>query len=44
LLKRQLDRVRNGLDPINTFRDPAQNASIPLPTERIKHGITTRPS
>ena len=31
LLQEQLKRVEAGLDPINVFRDPAQNACIDLP-------------
>jgi 5,5'-dehydrodivanillate O-demethylase oxygenase subunit len=31
LLQQQLERVEAGLDPINVFRDPAQNESIELP-------------
>jgi 5,5'-dehydrodivanillate O-demethylase len=31
LLQAQLKRVEDGLDPINVFRDPAQNVQIDLP-------------
>ncbi len=43
LLKRQLERIQAGLDPMNTFREAEKNTSIPLPTERVKHGIVHRP-
>jgi 5,5'-dehydrodivanillate O-demethylase len=31
LLKREMEKVQAGHDPINTFRDPAQNVCIDLP-------------
>lgn len=43
MLKQQLDRMRDGLDPMNTFRDLQSNVSISLPVERIKHGLARRP-
>jgi 5,5'-dehydrodivanillate O-demethylase len=32
LIREQLDRVERGLDPINVFRNPAENVQIDLPT------------
>ncbi len=36
MLKREVDKVENGLDPIATVRDPAQNVRIELPLEHGK--------
>jgi hypothetical protein len=36
LLKQQADVVADGGDPMNTFRDPVTNQSIPLPLEHVK--------
>ncbi|MDQ6681491.1 MAG: aromatic ring-hydroxylating dioxygenase subunit alpha, partial [Pseudomonadota bacterium] len=37
VLKREMKKVQDGLDPMGVLRDPARNASIELPTERKKH-------
>ncbi len=37
VLKREMDKVRQGLDPIGVLRDPARNGRIDLPTETKKH-------
>ncbi len=34
LLKQQIEAVQQGREPMNVFRDPAQNACIELPQER----------
>jgi 5,5'-dehydrodivanillate O-demethylase len=36
MLKREVDKVEQGLDPIATVRDPAQNTVIDLPLEHGK--------
>jgi 5,5'-dehydrodivanillate O-demethylase len=36
LLKDSLDKVARGEDPMNVFRDPAQNVCIELPVEQAK--------
>jgi 5,5'-dehydrodivanillate O-demethylase oxygenase subunit len=38
LLQENLDRVQRGEDPMNVFRDPAQNVCLELPVERAKFG------
>jgi 5,5'-dehydrodivanillate O-demethylase len=38
MLKEQLDRVEQGLDPIGTVRDPQHNRCIELPMEKNKYG------
>lgn len=43
LLKRELDKVQQGDEPMNVFRDPAKNVCIDFPRERIKHLQFTRP-
>ncbi|MEK7216904.1 MAG: hypothetical protein AAB289_15065, partial [Chloroflexota bacterium] len=40
-LKQQLDRLQNGLDPMNVFRDPS--VPIRLPVEVVKVGGKQRP-
>ena len=37
MLRREIKKVEEGIDPMFTFRDPAQNARIDLPNEREKH-------
>ena len=37
VLRREIKKVEQGVDPMFTFRDPAQNARIDLPNERKKH-------
>ncbi len=37
MLRREIKKVEEGVDPMFTFRDPAQNARIDLPNERKKH-------
>lgn len=36
-LRREIQKVEEGLDPMCTFRDPATNVRIDLPNERKKH-------
>jgi 5,5'-dehydrodivanillate O-demethylase len=36
LLEQQIDKVARGEDPMNTFRDPAQNVAIPIHSERAR--------
>jgi 5,5'-dehydrodivanillate O-demethylase len=36
LLEQQIDKVALGEDPMNTFRDPVQNVSLPVQTERAR--------
>jgi 5,5'-dehydrodivanillate O-demethylase len=36
-LKRELEKVEHGIDPIGVLRDPARNTRIDLPNERKKH-------
>jgi 5,5'-dehydrodivanillate O-demethylase len=43
LLQEQVERVREGEDPMNTFRDPAANQRLSFPMERVKHGLRRRP-
>jgi 5,5'-dehydrodivanillate O-demethylase oxygenase subunit len=38
LLLEQVERVREGLDPLGVVRDPAENEIIELPQEREKYG------
>jgi hypothetical protein len=44
MLHEQMERVREGEEPMNTFRDAAANRSVSFPIERVKHGWTKRPS
>ena len=37
VLKREMKKVQEGLDPIGVLRDPARNQRIELPTETKKH-------
>ena len=37
VLRREIKKVEEGVDPMFTFRDPAKNARIDLPNERKKH-------
>ena len=37
MLRRELKKVEQGLDPMGTLRDPARNVSIDLPNEKDKH-------
>ncbi len=43
LLQEQAQLVADGGDPMNTFRDPAQNDAIHLPLEQVKFGNRRRP-
>jgi 5,5'-dehydrodivanillate O-demethylase len=43
-LAEQLERIREGEEPMNTFRDPVKNRSLSFPMERVKHGWTKRPA
>jgi 5,5'-dehydrodivanillate O-demethylase len=37
VLRREIKKVEEGLDPMFTFRDAATNSRIDLPNERKKH-------
>ncbi len=37
MLRRELKKVEQGLDPMGVVRDPAKNVSIDLPNEKDKH-------
>ncbi|MCX7312950.1 MAG: hypothetical protein NTV56_14795 [Alphaproteobacteria bacterium] len=37
VLRREIKKVEEGVDPMFTFRDSARNARIDLPNERKKH-------
>ena len=37
VLRREIKKVEQGVDPMFTFRDQTQNARIDLPNERKKH-------
>ena len=37
VLRREIKKVEQGVDPMYTFRDPAQNVRIDLPNEADKH-------
>lgn len=37
MLRREMEKVEQGLDPIGVLRDPARNQCIDLPNERKKH-------
>lgn len=39
LLEENIDRVARGEDPMNTFRDPAQNECVEIQTERPSGGM-----
>ena len=43
MLQEQMERVREGEDPMNTFRSAASNRNLSFPMERVKHGLTRRP-
>jgi 5,5'-dehydrodivanillate O-demethylase len=43
LLQEQVERVREGEEPMNTFRDVEKNRSVSFPMERVKHGLNKRP-
>jgi hypothetical protein len=36
--------VREGEEPMNTFRDASGNRCLSFPMERVKHGWSKRPS
>lgn len=40
LLQEQIECVREGEDPMNTFRDAARNQRMSFPMQRVKHGMT----
>jgi 5,5'-dehydrodivanillate O-demethylase len=42
-LERELRKVESGIDPMNTFRDPASNVSIDVPIEHVKFGAPLPP-
>ncbi|MFN0074259.1 MAG: Rieske 2Fe-2S domain-containing protein [Chloroflexota bacterium] len=44
MLQQQIERVREGEDPINVFRDAAKAACLSFPMEKVKHGRTRRPT
>ena len=44
MLLEQIERVREGEEPMNTFRDPDVNRVLTVPMERVKHGWTRRPT
>jgi 5,5'-dehydrodivanillate O-demethylase len=44
MLQEQVERVREGEEPMNTFRDAVANRCLTFPMERVKHGWTKRPS
>ena len=44
MLQEQMERVREGEDPMNTFRDAAANRSLSFPMEKVKHQQRKRPS
>ena len=37
MLRREIKKVEEGIDPMFTFRDRGRNARIDLPNERKKH-------
>ena len=37
VLRREIKKVEEGIDPMFTFRDAARNSRIDLPNERKKH-------
>jgi 5,5'-dehydrodivanillate O-demethylase len=44
MLLEQVERVREGEEPMNTFRDSAANQVLTFPMERVKHGWNKRPT
>jgi 5,5'-dehydrodivanillate O-demethylase len=44
MLQEQVERVREGEEPMNTFRDASANRCLSFPMERVKHGWNKRPS
>jgi 5,5'-dehydrodivanillate O-demethylase len=40
VLRREIKKVEEGLDPMATIRDEAKNTRIDLPNERKKHHNT----
>ena len=44
LLEQQIDKVARGEDPMNTFRDPAANQSIPIHSERARAAFFGSPA
>jgi 5,5'-dehydrodivanillate O-demethylase len=44
LLQEQVERVREGEEPMNVFRDPTQAACLRFPMEKMKHSVAKRPS
>jgi hypothetical protein len=44
LLEQQIDKVARGEDPMNTFRDPATNQSIPIHSEQVHGGLGGGPA
>jgi 5,5'-dehydrodivanillate O-demethylase oxygenase subunit len=44
MLQEQMERVREGEEPMNTFRDVAANRVLSFPMERVKHAMTKRPT
>lgn len=43
MLRRELEKVKNGQDPIGTIRDPSVNKRISLPQEENKYSASSRP-
>ena len=44
MLLEQVERVREGEEPMNTFRVPEENRCVSFPMEKVKHGWTKRPT
>jgi hypothetical protein len=44
MLQEQIERVSEGEEPMNTFRDAVANRCVSFPMERVKHGWTKRPT
>ncbi len=44
MLQQQMERVREGEDPINVFRDAHKASFLSFPMEKVKHGRTRRPT
>jgi 5,5'-dehydrodivanillate O-demethylase len=38
MLKQQMERVQDGAEPINVFREPGSNLITDVPLEEAKHG------
>jgi len=43
-LDREMEKVSEGEDPMNVFRDPAENVSIEVPLEHVKFGAAAPPA